>query len=359
MTRRPKVDLRVPTDEWDAFENYVKDEHGKIKGYVGREVERAMREWIDVDEFAAIEDRINQLIRATGRSCCNQLHKKRASDTIESEDTTRVSCRVDSRVKDNFSQFVNEMSNDRLGVALARALRERRTGGRSERVENKLDRIIDEAKDLLAELDDSSELTIRQKRTIVICSQLGDEFTEDELEEVIGNRFGDTKSTLRNYKKLVLKRRDAVKHPDKSGLYISREQARQWGVDLESHPIEWKPYRALTDAERIEGVQIKLAQLAKSNGGKYRIDSKFINDKIFNSKTSYRKSNKLLNKAADSDGFEAVHHSGKNRLKVDLTQINEPYIWNAITSNTETATSQSTNSHSNGGETVLKSLNDE
>lgn len=352
MTSRPSVDWHVPTDEWHSFVNYVKDKHGKKEGYIGCEVEQAMREWINEDDYATIEDQINQLIKASGRNRSNQPYKKRASDTIESKNTTRVSYRVDPRLKSEFSAYVSKTSNDRLGVALARALRECRNGGRSERIENKLDLVLDDAKSLLAKLDNTNKLTAGQERTIVICEKLNEEFTEYQLEEIIRDCVGSSDPTLRNYKRLVLQRLNVVEHPNRIGLYISQEKAQRLGVDLDAHPIEWKPYRALTDKERVEGVRIKLAKFADSNNGKHRIDSKTIVEKIFDSKSSYVKANEILTKAADVDGFATVSHSDKNKLKVSLEQVTDTAILNAVNRDSKTTQSQSTSSHCKTSEMV-------
>jgi len=68
MTDRVKVDWRIPSDEWEKFVAYVRDEHGETEGYVGREAERAMREFVDADEFAAVEERVDRFIQAAGRT---------------------------------------------------------------------------------------------------------------------------------------------------------------------------------------------------------------------------------------------------------------------------------------------------
>ena len=55
MTGRVKVGWHVPTDEWDSFTDYIVDKHGQATGYVGDEVERAVREWADTDDYVTSE----------------------------------------------------------------------------------------------------------------------------------------------------------------------------------------------------------------------------------------------------------------------------------------------------------------
>lgn len=75
MTGRVKVGWHVPADEWDRFTDYVVDRHGQIAGYAGNEVERAMREWVDADDYVSAEDLADRLVEAAGRTPAN-LSKK-------------------------------------------------------------------------------------------------------------------------------------------------------------------------------------------------------------------------------------------------------------------------------------------
>jgi len=358
VTSRQKLDWRVPSDEWDAFVDFVYHQHGEIKGYVGREVERAMREWIDVDDFATVEDQIDRLIRAAGRRYTDLSQKKSASDTLESEDTTRVACRVDSHLKQEFSGFVKKMTDDRLGVALAWALRERRAGGRSQRVENKLERIIDDAEALLAEINGNNELSIRKKRTITICNQLSDQFLRDELESAIAEIAGDSPPTLQDYTHKVLNRLGVVEHPDRPDLYITKNRARQLGIDLDAPQIDWKPYEALTREEKVEGVRIELARLAKVHHGKYQIEANTIKQKICNSKPSDNETKEILRQAATADGFDVTHYRGKDKLRINLACVTDPEVLNVISGDAKTVQSPSTARHTNASKSVSGLLND-
>lgn len=105
-------------------------------------------------------------------------------------------------------------------VALARAIRQRRSVGRARRLVDKLDRVIDDAEALLAEVGGDGDLSLCEKRTIAICHRLGDEFTQDELEDAIAAGPGGSPPTLRRYTDRVLKHLDVVEHPRKAGLYV-------------------------------------------------------------------------------------------------------------------------------------------
>jgi hypothetical protein len=75
-----ELDWLVPANEWDRFLRYVEAEYGEIEGNVSREVRPAMREWLDIDEFAAVEEKVDRLIQAAGRTPAN-LGKKNGPST--------------------------------------------------------------------------------------------------------------------------------------------------------------------------------------------------------------------------------------------------------------------------------------
>lgn len=177
MTGRPEIQWHVPFDEWERFLRHVERENVEIKGYVSREVERAMREYVDADEWAEIEERVDRLIEAAGRSPAVLGKKKSLADPPSAEDTTKVRCRVDARLKEEFAGYAKRhYPEETLGVVLARALRARRDGGRAGRVERKLDRVQEDAEAVLAEVNPDAEesMSVRECRTVAICSRLGE-----------------------------------------------------------------------------------------------------------------------------------------------------------------------------------------
>jgi len=330
VTSREKVDWRVPSEEWDAFIDFVHREHGEIKGYVGREVERAMREWIDSDDFAPVEDRVDRLVQAAGRTPADLSQKKRASTPPGGEDTTRVTCRVDTRLKEDFAGFVKRTSDDRLGVALARALRQRRSGGRAQRVLDKLDRVIDDAEDLLAEVAGDGDLSLREKRTIAICDRLGPQFKQSDLEDTIADVVGDSPPTIRDYTDKVLDRLEYVQHPNTPDLFVPEDYARDVGADPDAPAIDRKSYAGLTREEKVRGLRIDLARRSMSNGGRYQIDADTVKRSVFDGKPSDGHARELLRLAGDADGFDTVRRQGKERLRVDLADVSDTDIRDAV-----------------------------
>ena len=56
MSNRPKLNVRVDEDVISDFRDFVHDTHGKIRGKMGNEVENALREYMDHDRYARIEE---------------------------------------------------------------------------------------------------------------------------------------------------------------------------------------------------------------------------------------------------------------------------------------------------------------
>lgn len=332
MTSRSKVDWRVPATEWEAFEDFIHEKYGEIEGYVGREVESAMREWVDMDRGSDAEKTLDRLVRAAGRRPADLEGKKPpSSDRFVDADTTRVSCYVHSDVRAGFTSVVDE-TDDRLGVALARALSEYRQGGRDARLEQKLERIADDAEDLLSEISDDADpeagLPIREKRTVAICNRLGPSFTEDDLDEAIASVAGDSQATLEHYRERVIDRLGCAQHPNNPRVYIPRQEAEriaeEFGLPGPDAPaIDRKPYRDLSREEKVEGLRLELARKAHSRNGSASVTVSKVHDGIFDGKGSKDHIRGLMDEAAEYHGYsmERSATSGKEYITVNLDAV--------------------------------------
>lgn len=329
MTVHPKVGWRVPTDEWERFLAQVRDRHGETEGRVGHEVRRAMREWIDADEFAAVEREVDRLVWAAGRTPAALAEKKHGSDHPASEDTTLVQTRAPRDLKEEFAASAREQG-ERPGVYLARALRERRAGGRARRVLAKLDRVSDDAEALLAEVDPEGDgdMSIRERRTVAICRRLGEQFPEDELEAAIGAVAGDSQPTLREYRERVLDRLEYVEHPHNAELYVPEDTAREIaeGTDApgpDAPAAERKPYAKLAREEKVHGVRVAAVRRAARNDGRAQLDAAAVRTEVFDGEPSEGHARDLMRVAGQADGFEFGKRYGKDRLRVDLRDVTD------------------------------------
>jgi hypothetical protein len=323
---RVKVNWRVPSDEWDAFIDYVHDEHGEIRGYVGHEVERAMREWIDGDDFVEVEDLVDRLVKAAGRTPENLTQKKSSFgvDSPTGGDTTNVQCRVDPDIKKRFAHHAKTDTDDRVGTVLARSLRARRYGGRARRVKEKLNRVADDAEGLLAELNpDEDGLSLIERRTVAICNRLGPNFHRDDLEAAIEAVAGGSDPTVQGYTDRVLDRLEYVQHPDNPDLFIPEAEAERMGVNLDAPAFYRKGYRGLSLEEKFRGLQVELAQRSMSNDGQFAMKAAAIHQNIFDGQPSESHVRNLMDRAAKADGFSTDTKRGAERLRVNVRRIDE------------------------------------
>lgn len=163
---------------------------------------------------------------------------------------------------DEFAASAREQGK-RPGVYLARALRERRAGGRAQRVMAKLDRVSDDAEALLVEVapEGDGEMSLRERRTAAICRRLGEQFHESELEAAIGAVAGDSPPTLQEYRERVLGRLGYVEHPNNPEMYVPEDIAHEIAATTDAPgpdvpPVERKDYLDLTREEKVHGLRI-------------------------------------------------------------------------------------------------------
>lgn len=255
MSATSKIDWRVLADEWEQFIGYVDEEYVANDRYIRQEVESAMEEFIDRDDFAELEERIDRLVRAAGRRPRDVSENKMVStDTIAEGEKTRVTIHIFTDIRKQFTIQAKKQSDYSLGVVFSLALREYRQGGRAARLEDKLDRVIDDAEGLLSELSDGSTLSTVEKRTIEFCHLLRRRgftsgITREELWEIIGEQF-TSESTIDQYEELVTDRMGFSEHPKNPSLYVRTEDADQQRTEAAEAEAEavWENYDQTTPA---------------------------------------------------------------------------------------------------------------
>lgn len=335
MTDRRDLDWFVPSDEWDQFLRYVDSEYGETDGNVSREVERAIREWLDSDEFAPVEEMVDRLVQAAGRTPSNLGEKKRTVVHPGDEESKRVYAYVAEELKEAFAAEARD-AGEHPGTYLARALRARRMGGRSQRLEKKLSRIFDDAEALLSEADpDGDGMSVRERRAVVICQRLGTQFTRDQLDEAIAQVAGDSPPTLRDYREKVLDRLNYTLHPANPNVFVPENEARAMAAETDrpspdAPAIDRKDYADLSRAEKGRGIRIALAREATRNDGRYRFDAEEIRRDVFEGQTSGGHARNLMDLAADAEGFEAARRHGKEWLQVDLRDVTDEEILSEV-----------------------------
>lgn len=349
MTSYPKVGWRVPSGEYERFRECVRDKHGEYKRYAAYEIESAMREWLDSDDYHDLEDLVTRLVEAAGRTPTDYSHKKYSADALDGEETTYVQIRINPELKDEFKADTKENSEYGYGVTLGHALCEYRQGGRAKRLEERLGRVADDAEKLLSEFADTdgadTGLSLREKRTIAICNRLsgpqGSEFLKDDLHDAIAAVAGDSEPTLREYEEQVLDRLDVALHPNASSLYIPRERAEEIAETNDSPSsdipaFERKDYADLSKEEKVDGIRIELARKAqKRSNGKSKITASAVNENVFNDYASPGHIYDLMRIAGNTTGYDFTTHSGLKALLVSLEDVTDETVIDVITLDAE------------------------
>lgn len=235
MVEKVQLGWTLPTELWNNFCDHVEAENGELDGYISREVGQAMREYIGNDGLEEIEQRVDDLVQAAGRTPAELGEKKTTwnpPEDLETDETTQVWTYVDKRVKKRFKDFVRTEYNLKPGLGLTAALRVYIEHGRVNRLADKLDRVVDDATKVLSELNASSSggLTGREKKRLKIRRNLPDEFTHADLEAEITAVAGET--VVDDYVPKVLEELDYTEHPGtrekpERTLYVPKGRAEE------------------------------------------------------------------------------------------------------------------------------------
>jgi len=87
MGERESFSVKVDADVASAFREYVQDAKGKLRGELGREVENAMREYMDNDRYTRIErdveethEKLDRILATLGDSDTTHTHGRCVTD---------------------------------------------------------------------------------------------------------------------------------------------------------------------------------------------------------------------------------------------------------------------------------------
>lgn len=303
MTDRVEIDWLVPRGPWRRWHEAVLDERGELPGVLSRAAERAMREYIDADRGADVEE----LAKAVGEAVApDAMADQGEKQDIGTEDfqgpRKRVQVLVAPGLKDNFKAYAKEHApDDNFGEVLARAFRADLLGGRDGRIRRSLARIaaaveadVPEATRDALEVDERpgaaatdagvdtvdrppdwadvplaewQELAAnsRRRKAHRIADRLvkdpeTDEFRRDELETATREIAGSSEPTLAHYREAVPQLLGHVVHPRTVEIYVPVETAVKYGYDPDALAIENKPQDAWTIEDKAEALQAALLQ---------------------------------------------------------------------------------------------------
>lgn len=343
VTRRVKLNWRVDSAEYDRFREWVDAEYGAQKGRLGQSVDAAMREWLDEDGYDRVEELVDRLVRAAGRRPSDATPKnKNIGEAGEGgPGTTRVGARVSEDLKTRFAHHARTETEKAPGELLTDALRSYRGGGRAARLESKLDRVVDDAESVLAEVraeapvnadadgdaDADAGLSKREERIIAICERLrGTQFTEDdlrrEIDDIAARGERASEPTVQTYREAVLNRLEYEPHPENPELWLPAGEVRDLvGADI---PAEIRrPVEQLDREERHRRIKLALGERAAAGRHpKARAGSGVIRAAVLDEVVSVSATTRLLEEVAFDRGFEVRSEVG-TQLQVDLEAVAE------------------------------------
>ncbi|MFB9804110.1 hypothetical protein ACFFQF_00810 [Haladaptatus pallidirubidus] len=221
-------------------------------------------------------------------------------------------------------------------MTFARAIQQYRDGGRAQRLENKLDRVLDDCESLLSELDESeggsSGLSAKERRTMIISNRLGKTgFTRSELEaevsDVAAHSGQASEPTIEDYLKRVVDRKGFVEHPNNPDVWMQPEAAES--LAPEGVPtVCWRNVDYLDRAERVRRIKIALGRKAATSGtGRTRATSTKIREDILDEKVSRASTLELMNEVALEDGYSFDDSGQAATICVDVADgITDGYL---------------------------------
>lgn len=318
------IDWRVPSNEWDRFRRHVESEFGGVEGYLGLEAESAMKEYASDDGYEELEKMIDGLVQSAGRRPDGAFEEKKSD--LNTSQTTRVSVKVESSVKDSF-RAVAKQSDNTLGVEFARAIRAYREGGRSARMVRKMERIYDDTQGILSQMNDTDsedKLSYVDRNVIVICNRLGDEFTDDELNGEIRDVAGSSQPTIDKYRDLVIDRLDVEPHPHApTTVWMPAEKAADLAPDGTPRVCRL-PVELLDRDDRVQRIQLAVGRrAANQKSGKIRVNTKDVMDDVFDGDISKSSALDLMEEAALTDGYRLDRSRTTASLRVTLSEMAE------------------------------------
>lgn len=155
--------VRVNEQLWKEFRQDVRDRHGRVKGHVGTELERAIREYINASKGGDTHDRLRRIEQRL-----DELAENQASGSEQSSDG--------------------------------------RTDSVSKTTENRISEIMDDIRDRADELD--------TKRV-----------RESDVEAAIERNAGTSYKTIQRYKSLLQNQKEMFPHPMNEGVYFVNPQS--------------------------------------------------------------------------------------------------------------------------------------
>jgi len=331
MTERAIFDWHLFTPVWEEFVEYAEDRYGETAeedGYLARLLERAMREPLQNNRHAELENKIHELVEAAG---VKKTDLNEEPDTFEFDpdhyyDKTRVVKQVDATVLRKWKRHADEFSGETYGEHLSRHLKLFLWGGQPRKLTERVDRVLEEI-----ERDQDTSLSTPER----IADRLDESFSREEfLEAASAEGVTTERYALREHLPAVLDETRTYPHPNNSDQFIPEDS----DTIPEMPDPSTLPYQAMDDAEK--QLVIKAAAVRRLNDCQGQGGVKFdINDAVtaLDGRPKHATARALLQAIADDhpeNGFRFDSNAGELRYSreavLDSTEVNHDALTIAL-----------------------------
>ena len=347
---RSPLGWAIPSDDWGKFVDYVTEEWGENTEHVRFALERAMIEFLELDDDLAEAERLlrgHLDVRGLSSSTAEVLKRE-----IDPENKRKIGIRVRDVVQDRFRSFVAEEfngghtaryatyteSHTTYGEALTAAINEYRDGGAGRRLKSFAEDIVagrERSSDLVESLDESdSDLStanatsiteeqpsVRAEIVLDVVDDLPNGFPDaalvDTIEDHAASEHGElSEDLLDRYREAVLDEKPVVEHPGHDGVYISEQERAKMTV--------WQDLNKETRVARLR--RLVAADAVDKRKTHLKIDYQRVRelfDEDLGHEPSHQYAYDAMKAAGRADGFSYGKHRGSKVLKFDLTAITD------------------------------------
>lgn len=337
MSERVMASARIATEIVALHECNVQEKHATDSLYKGIEAEMAIREFLDEDDFAAIEERLRDRCTSVG---CSTAKIKSSVAGVSSEEKKMVQWRIRSELKEELKAYA-EAHDKTYSSVFGLAIREYWENSRADRIEQLVDRLetaIGPWEDQIG--SDGVNVSVQDRRTAEIAMELGDDvaFSRPELEAAIAEVTSDSSYNIKTYTPKVAEYKDVEEHPRTSAVFVPHEEAEEIRAEMdesESEDLFERSYDGL-DAEECERrVCVQLVRKAARRGGTAAMGHSDVWNE-FDEEPSRTTIYNIMDRVDDYEGFEEKTVRGTKRLEVRAKNVSDPGVLEIATETDET-----------------------
>lgn len=338
MSDRVMASARIPVDVFELHEQHVQEKYGTDRLYKGIEAELAIREFLDKDDYAELEEKLREQCTSVG---CSTPKIKSSVAGVDSDETKMAQWRVQSELKEELKTYAGAHDKTYSEV-FGLAIREYWSNSRVDRIEALFDRLetaIEPWEDQIA--GDGVNVTVQDKRTAEIAMQLGHlegGFSRSELEDAIAEVTSDSDYNRKTYVPKVAEYKGVEEHPKNPAVFVPHEEAEEIRAEMdesESKDLFERSYDDL-DAEECERrVCVQLVRKAARRGGTAAMGHSDVWNE-FDEEPSRTTVYNLMDRVDEYEGFEEKTVRGTKRLEVRAKNVSDPDVLELATDNDET-----------------------